>query len=70
MDSELNVYFGENKTKSILWSTKHRSKSIGQTDFFYKNVKIKQYLKVTYFGCFLDECVTGESMAMPKLHKK
>lgn len=25
---------------------------------------MKHYLKVTYLGCILDECLTGESMAM------
>ena len=30
----------------------------------YKDVKIKQYSKVTYLGCVLDECLTGGSMAM------
>ena len=33
-------------------------------DIFYKGVKIKQYSKVAYLGCVLDECLTGESMAM------
>ena len=28
------------------------------------DVNIKQNSKVTYLGCVLDECVTGESMAM------
>ena len=29
-----------------------------------KDVKIKQYSKVTYLGCILDKCLTGKSMAM------
>ena len=64
VDNKLSVHFCEDKTKSILFSPKHRSKSIGQTDISYKDVKIKQYSKVTYLGCVLDECLTGESMAM------
>ena len=63
VDNRLSVHFGEDKTKSILFSPKHRSKSIGQIDISYKDVKIKQYSKVTYLGCFLDECLTEESMA-------
>ena len=64
VDNRLSVYFGEYKTKSILFSPKHISKSIGQMNILYKEVKIKQYIKVTYLGCVLDECLTGESMAM------
>ena len=64
VDNKLSVHFCEDKTKSILFSPKHRSKSIGQIDISYKDIKIKQYSKVTYLGCVLDECLTGESMAM------
>ena len=64
VDNRLRVHFGEDKTKSILFFLKHRWKSIGQIDISYKDVKIKQYSKVTYLGCVLDECLTGESMAM------
>ena len=64
VDNRLSVHFGEDKTKSILFSPKHRSKSIGQIDISYKDVNIKQYSNVTYLGCVLDQCLTGESMAM------
>ena len=63
VDNELSVHFGKDK-KSIIFSPKHGSKSIGQIDIFYKDVKIKQYSKVTYLECVLDECLIGESMAM------
>ena len=52
------------KTKFILFSPEHISKSIGQEDNSYKDVKIKQSSKVTYLGRALDKCPTGESMAM------
>ena len=60
VDDKLSIYFGEEKTKSILFSAKHRSRSIGQIDISYKGIKIKQYSKVTYLGCVLDECLTGK----------
>ena len=41
VDNKLSVHFGEDKTKSILFSPKCRSKSIGQIDISYKDVKIK-----------------------------
>ena len=65
VDDNPSVHFGEEKIKSILFSLKHSSKSIGQRDISYKDVKIKQYSKVSYLGCVLDKCLTGESMAMP-----
>ena len=52
VDNRLSAHFGEDKTKSILFLQN------------VKDVKIKQYSKVTYLGCVLDECLTGESMAM------
>ena len=64
VDNKLSVHFGEGKTKSILFSPKHRSKSIRQIDVSYKDIKIKQYSKVTILGCVFDECLTGESIAM------
>ena len=64
VDNKLSVYFDEGKTKSILFSPKHRSKSIEQIDISYRDVKIKQYPKITYLGCVLDNCLTGEPIAM------
>ena len=62
--NKLSVHIGEDKTKSMLFSPKYRSKSIGQTDISYKDIKIKQYSKVAYLECVLDEFLTGQSIAM------
>ena len=48
VDNKLSLYFVEDKTKSILFSPKHRSRTIGQIDISYKDVKIKQYSTVTF----------------------
>ena len=64
VDNRLSVHFGEDKTKSIRFFPKHRSKSIGQIDISYKDVKIKQYSNMTYLECVLDECLTVEYMAI------
>ena len=64
VDNKVSLNFGKGKTKSILFSPKHSSKSIGQIDISYKDVKIKQYSKVTYIGCVLDECLRRESMSI------
>ena len=37
----------------------------------YNGIEIKQYAKVTYFGCLLDETMSGESMTLKKhLYRK
>ena len=64
VDDNPSVHFGEDKIKSILFFLKYSPKTIGQIDISYKDVKIKQYSKVTYLGCVLDKCLKGESMAM------
>ena len=64
MDNKLSIHFGEDKTKSILFSTKNRKRKIGTLDIQYGDVKIKQYSKVKYLGCELDENLSGEDMAL------
>ena len=32
-------------------------------------IEIKQYFKVTYLGCLLDETISGESMALKTIQK-
>ena len=47
VDNNLSIHFEEDKTKSILFSTKNRKRKIGTLDIQYSYVKIKQYSKVT-----------------------
>ena len=47
VDNNLSIHFGEDKTKSILFSTKNRKRKIGTLDIQYSYVKTKQYSKVT-----------------------
>ena len=37
--------------------------------FVFNGIEIKQYSKVTYFGCLLDEIMSGESMALKTITK-
>ena len=68
-DNKLNIHFGEDKTKSVVCSTKNRKRKIGTLDIQYGNVKIKQYSKVTYLGCELDESLSGVAMALKVINK-
>ena len=55
VDNKLSIHFGEDKTKSIVFTTKSKIKSARKLNLKYKNIKIKEHLQVTYLGCVLDE---------------
>ena len=42
VDDKLSIDFGEDKTKTILHSTKNRKRKLGTLDIQYSGVKIKQ----------------------------
>ena len=69
VDNKLSIHFGEDKTKSILFSTKHKVKRAEALNIKYNGVEIKQHSKVKYLGCILDETLSGESMALHVLNK-
>ena len=65
----INSSFREDKTKSILFTSKNRIKKLGKMDIHHGDIKIKQHPKVSYLGCILDEDMAGESMATKVLGK-
>ena len=69
VDNKLSVHFGEDKTKSILFGSKHKIKNSKPVNIQNNDIKIKQYSKVTYLGCILDETFSGESMAIHVINK-
>ena len=69
VDNKLSIHFGEDKTKSILFTTKNKIRNTGNLNIKYKDINIKQYSKVIYLGCILDESLSGESMALYVLNK-
>ena len=69
VDNKLSIHFGEDKTKSILFSSKLKVKRAQSLNIQYKNIQIKQYSKVTYLGCILDETLSGDSMALHVINK-
>ena len=46
IDNKLNIHFGEEKTKSILFSTTKKLKNSRNLDFRYEDIEIKQHSKV------------------------
>ena len=69
VDNKLSIHFGEDKTKSILFSSKRKIKKASPLNIQCKDIKIKQYSKVTYLGCILDETLSGESMVIHVINK-
>ena len=69
VDNKLSIYFGEDKTKSILFCSKRKIKNSKPLNIRYNDIEIKQSSKVTYLGCILDETLSGESMAIHVINK-
>ena len=63
------IHLSEDKTKFILFGTKLNIKQAEQLNTVYGNLKIKQYTKVTYLDCILDESLSEESTALHVLNK-
>ena len=69
VDNKLSIPFGENKIKSILFSSKRNLKLVEELDIKHKEIKIKQHKHVNYLGCVLDETISGETMALRVIEK-
>ena len=48
VDNRLSIHFGEDKTKSLLFTSKRKVKKDSKLNISYKNKQIKQHSKVTY----------------------
>ena len=64
VDNKLSIHFGEDKTKSILFSSKCNLKLAEELDITYKEIKIKPHKHVKYLGCVLAETMLSETMAL------
>ena len=69
VDNKLSINFGEDRAKSILFGSKHKTKKSKPLNIQFNDIKIKQYSKVTYLGCIFDETLSGESMAIHVINK-
>ena len=70
VDNKLSIHFWEdNRTKSILFTSKRKFTNARKLNVRYKNIKIKQHSEITYLGCVLDETLSGENMALKGLNK-
>ena len=48
VDNKLSIHFGEDKTKSILFTSKNKLKKVGNLSIHHGDIQIKQHSKVTY----------------------
>ena len=66
IDNKLSIYFGEDKTKSILFS---KTRDLKEINISFAGHSIKQHDTVEYLGCQLDSKWSGEAMASKVLKK-
>ena len=69
VDNKLSIHFGEDKTKSILFTSKRKVQLVKKFNITYNNIPIKQHASVSYLGCILDNTLSGESMALSVINK-
>ena len=66
VDSKLSVHFCQDKTKSILFGTKHKFRNAKVFNIMYNGIEIKQYKKL---GCVLDQSLSAGPMALNVIEK-
>ena len=64
-----SIHFGQDKTKSILFGTKHKLRNAKTLNIVYNGIETKQHAKVNHLGCILHESLSGESMALNVIDK-
>ena len=69
VDNKLSIHFGDDKTKSVLFTTKRKAKNIRNLNIRYKEINIKQHAQVIYLGCASNESMSGEPMALKVVNK-
>ena len=69
MDNKLSRHFGKEKTKSIFFARKRRSKNVRRLNIRYNHINIKQHSQVTYLRCVLHETMSGEPMVLKVINK-
>ena len=66
IDNKMSIHFGEDKTKSILFS---KTRCLKEINVSFAGHSIKQHETVEYLGCQLDSKISGEVMPSKVLKK-
>ena len=69
VNNKLSIHFREDKTKSIIFSIKRKIRKSSHLNIHYKDIKIKQYAKLTSLDCIRDETPSGESVVTHVINK-
>ena len=69
VDNKLSIHFGEDKTKSILFASRRKIKTIKKLNIKYQDSEIKRNSQVTSLGCAMDETMTGEPTTLIVINK-
>ena len=56
VDNKLSIHFEDDKTKSIFFISKRKTRNI---NIRYKEMNLKKQAQVTYLGCVLDKSMSG-----------
>ena len=56
VDNKLSIHFEDDKTKSIIFISKRKTRNI---NIRYKEMNLKKQAQVTYLGCVLDKSMSG-----------
>ena len=67
VDNKLSIHLGEDKTKTILFSTKYRKKKVGTLDTDYGDIKNQAICQG--LGYELDKDLPGKAMAQKVINK-
>ena len=68
VDNKLSTDFGEDNTKSILFTGKNHPKA-DNLNISRGRIKVAQHKEINYLGCLFDEKSSGESMALKVIQK-
>ena len=63
VDNKLSIHFGEDKTKSILFTVKNCPKA-DNLNISRGSIKVAQHKETNYLGRLFDEKSSGESMTL------
>ena len=66
IDNKLSIHFGEDETKSILFS---KTRVLREIDIFFTGHSIKQHETVEYLSCKLGSKSSGQAIASKVLKK-
>ena len=61
LDNKLSIHFGEDKTKSILFGSKHKLKKVGKLNITYQGIDIKQNFQLLILVVYLmRQCLVNQ----------